>query len=47
MQRQKWICGSPNLSIGDVVFYVDTPLVAVGRVIEIHPDQDGIVRVVS
>lgn len=49
--RQKWNKQAPNLKIGDLVLLRDenTPPTQwpMGRVLEVHPGDDGVVRVVS
>lgn len=51
MQKGKWTKVQNNLNIGDVVFLKDTsssPLCwPVGRITEVHPGSDGMVRVVT
>lgn len=51
MQRQKWTRNSPELQIGDVVFFYGTstsPLNwPIGRIENLHPGQDGISRVAT
>ena len=51
MQRGKWLRGCPNLKVGDVVFFRDSsssPLSwPIGRVCDLLPGRDGVVRVVS
>lgn len=49
--RSKWRSTQPNIKIDDVVIIHDANLAAskwaLGRVIELHPGKDGLVRVVS
>lgn len=49
--RVKWNKSSPSLTIGDLALLKDpnTPLMnwPMGRVIEVHPGHDGVVRVVT
>lgn len=50
-QRPKWLCPHENVKRGQLVLIKDDNLLhtswPLGRVIEVHPGQDGIVRVVS
>lgn len=50
-RRNKWTENSPNLKVGDLVFLKDDnqPILqwSRGRIIEIHPGDDGIVRVAT
>uniref|UniRef100_A0A0K8S8Z1 Integrase catalytic domain-containing protein n=2 Tax=Lygus hesperus TaxID=30085 RepID=A0A0K8S8Z1_LYGHE len=49
--RVKWNENTPNLQVGDLVFLKDdnSPVLQWprGRVVEVHPGQDGVVRVAS
>lgn len=49
--RNKWLRTQRNIQIGDMVTIQDDNLPAgkwpVGRVVEVHPGTDGIVRVVT
>lgn len=49
-QRQKWSKSSNNIKLGDIVIIRDESLIAkwrLGRVVEVHPGNDGHVRVAS
>ncbi|CAG9090548.1 unnamed protein product [Plutella xylostella] len=50
-QRSKWCRKQANFQIGDIVIIHDANLPAgkwpLGRIIQLHPGQDGLVRVVS
>ena len=48
--RQKWTTRSPNLKIGDIVSLPDEDirgLWRVGRIVDVHADNDGLVRKVK
>ena len=50
-QRQKWNSVHPNLCVGDVVLLVDDDVKRnrwpMGRIVEVFPSEDGLVRSVS
>ncbi|GJQ69628.1 hypothetical protein Trydic_g6716 [Trypoxylus dichotomus] len=50
-QRSKWTKSHPNLAIGDLVVIKDENLPKmcwnVGRITSLHPEDDGVCRVVS
>ena len=47
-QRSKWLTKRRNIAVGDLVYLVDEPhssaLGQLGKVIEVHPDDKGVVR---
>ena len=50
-QRRKWMKHQPNLQVGNLVLLKEENLPPIhwklGRICEVHPGNDGIVRVVS
>ncbi|CAK1603769.1 unnamed protein product [Parnassius mnemosyne] len=50
-QRAKWFREQPNIHVGDIVLIVDSNLPPLewrsGRVQDVHPGKDGVVRVVT
>ena len=49
-ERQKWVSAQRNVSVGDIVFVVDSGIrksYTLGRVLEVFPDKKGLVRIVK
>ena len=50
-QRQKWTSSPPNIQVDDIVLVTDLDAKCcqwpMGRIVEVHPSDDGIVRKVS
>ena len=50
-ERQKWDTARPNLQVGDVVLLVDDDVKRnmwpMGRIVEVFPGDDGLVRKVN